>query len=190
MHPIIVIGDNTSHGGTVITCSSTCDTHGKGWARIGDKVACPKCRGIFPIVEGDSTVTDDGLPVAYHGCKVACGATLIAGQHFTFTDPKKGGAASSSTEPARSLPRGTGLIGAGLAAGYQDESLAGARERFRGRFQLIDAQTGQPLSGQATRIRSTAGQYLTGQTDVDGFTPWVERNASEALAFDIEDNES
>ena len=39
--PQIVLGDKTSHGGTVISCAPTTDTLGKGWARVGDMVACP-----------------------------------------------------------------------------------------------------------------------------------------------------
>lgn len=190
MQPIIVIGDKTSHGGTVITCSPTCDTHGKGWARIGDKVSCPRCKGIFPIVQGDATLTDTGVAVAYHGCKVACGATLIAAQQFTFTRPAKGGASGAGgTAGAAQEPRSrmAGPIGSGLAATYEDESLPG--ERFRGRFQLVDGATGKPVAGRKGRIRSTGGQYIIGITDANGFTEWIERDAAEALAFDLQGEE-
>jgi len=185
MQPIIVMGDKTSHGGTVITCSQTSDTHGKGWARVGDKVACPRCKGVFPIAEGDTTLTDDGLAVAYHGCKVACGATLIAGQQFTLTDPAKSGGQNGSSSASDSLPAGVGAIGAGLAASYHEEQMNDTGERFRGRFQVIDATTGEPVRGRAARIRSTAGQNFTGTTDAEGFTQWVERDAAEALAFHL-----
>src|SRR5438067_1440208 len=64
-NPIIVMGDKTSHGGTVITCSPFSDTHGKGWARVGDMTSCPRCKGVFPIAQGDASLTDDGKAVAY-----------------------------------------------------------------------------------------------------------------------------
>lgn len=180
MQPIIVIGDKTSHGGTVITCSQTSDTHGKGWARVGDKVACPRCKGIFPIAQGDPTLIDNGQAVAYQGCKVACGATLIAGQQFTLTH------SGSTAGAVNVLSSEVGEIGNGLAATYEDELVDGNNERSRGRFQLLDAATGTPVEGQIAHIRSDDGHYFTCSTDAEGFTQWVERDASGALELSLE----
>ena len=101
MEAVIVIGDRTSHGGMVITGSSTCGTRGKGWARVGDKVACPRCKGVFPISEGNQNFTDNGIAVAYDGCRVACAATLIASQAYTFTDPAGGSGTGGTADRAR-----------------------------------------------------------------------------------------
>lgn len=60
-------------------------------------------------------------------------------------------------------------------------------ERFQGRFQLVSLEDGQPISGQAVRVRSTRGQRITGTTDAEGYTQWVERAASEFLAFDFDE---
>ncbi len=79
--PFIVMGDRTSHGGTVVAASGTTDTHGKFIARVGDKVTCPiPGHGTTVIVSGDPTMIIDGQPAARHGDKCACGATLIAAQ--------------------------------------------------------------------------------------------------------------
>lgn len=80
--PFIVLGDQTDHGGVVIQASGVSATHGKGIARVGDKVTCPKKGhgGTTVIVSGDPTMIIDGQPAARHGDKTACGATLIAGQ--------------------------------------------------------------------------------------------------------------
>jgi len=148
-NPIVIMGDKTSHGGTVITCSQFSDTLGKGWAR-------------------------------------ACGASLIADQMFTYTTPSSGaapGAASNATPD--NLLQGFGVIAPGLAGAYQDEAVADGDERYRGRFQLVDATTGAPVPGQGVRVRSTGGQYVNGTTDDEGFTPWVERDVRESLAFDL-----
>ena len=40
--PFIVLGDSTSHGGTVVGASGTSGTHGRRIARVGDKVTVPK----------------------------------------------------------------------------------------------------------------------------------------------------
>ena len=184
--PLIVLGDKTSHGGTVITCSPTCDTMGKGWVRVGDMVSCPRCKGVFPISQGDPSLIDDGHAVAYHGCKVACGATLISSQMMTLTEPSGGaGQGAAGAAAGGALPRGFGSVGATKAAGYQDEAVGKEGHRFRGRFQVVDRSTGEPVAGQRVRLRSTSGQYLEGTTDADGFTQWVERDVNEALALEL-----
>ncbi|MFN3888240.1 MAG: PAAR domain-containing protein [Aquabacterium sp.] len=80
--PFIVLGDVTDHGGTVVQASAMTDTHGRGIARVGDKVTCPRKGhgGTTVIVTGDPTMLIDGMPAARHGDKCACGATLIASQ--------------------------------------------------------------------------------------------------------------
>lgn len=189
MKPLIVIGDKTSHGGTVITCSPFSDTMGKGWARVGDMVSCPRCKGVFPIVQGDNSLTDDGRAVAYHGCKTACGAMLIAGQMMTYTEPGEGAGQGASRAPtAETTLQGFGVVATGLASTYQEEPADTAQDRFRGRFQLVDATTGEPIRSQPVRVRSTGGQYHTGMTDENGYTVWVERDTRESLAFDLDGN--
>lgn len=89
--PFIVVGDKTSHGGTVISGAPTAITHNKPIARVGDKVTCPKC-GSNTIATGDGTMIVMGQPVSRHGDKTACGATLIASQSVTV-DASGGGAA-------------------------------------------------------------------------------------------------
>ncbi|MCM5682119.1 PAAR domain-containing protein [Schlegelella sp. S2-27] len=185
--PFVVLGDKTSHKGTVVGASESTDTHGKRIARIGDMVSCPKkgCRGLFPIVTGDASMVIDGSPAAYHGCKTACGATLIASQIVSTTSPSGG---AGSADAGGAVER-FGDVGEGLAASYQDEALDEAMDRFRGRFQLVHRDTGEPVAGKSVRVRSTGGQYLTGATDAEGYTQWVDRDAAEALAFDIVEEE-
>lgn len=80
----IVIGDRTSHGGTVIEASGSSFSGNIKIARLGDKVTCPqKGHGTCAIVSGDPTVIIDGMPVARDGDKTACGAVLIASQGAT-----------------------------------------------------------------------------------------------------------
>lgn len=189
MQPLIIQGDKTSHGGTVLAGSPFSDCAGKPIARVGDMVACPKCRGVFPIAEGDQSNIVDGAPVAYHGCKVACGASLILSQISTLTNPSSGGASGSSDDSSEDLPasNGFGAISAGLAAAYEDVPVEEANQKYRGRFQLVSMEDGKPIGNKQVRIRSTNGQYITGTTDEEGYTDWVERDVKEALAFDLAD---
>lgn len=75
---IIRLGDSTSHGGKVIEAFSQTDLNGKPMAGVGHAVVCPKCKGTFPIAEGSALLDVGGIPVALHGMKTACGASLEA----------------------------------------------------------------------------------------------------------------
>ncbi|OCG26187.1 hypothetical protein A9G28_07150 [Gilliamella sp. Fer1-1] len=76
---VIRLGDLTDHGGKVITASSTMTILGKPVARVGDLVSCPiKGHGINPIIEGESTFSDQGKLVALDGHKSSCGCSLIS----------------------------------------------------------------------------------------------------------------
>jgi uncharacterized Zn-binding protein involved in type VI secretion len=76
--PIVRLGDLTSHGGTVISASTTHTIDGIGIARMGDELVCPM-HGVNIIVEGAPNYLIGGRMVALHGHRGACGCTLIAG---------------------------------------------------------------------------------------------------------------
>lgn len=81
---LILLGDKTSHGGTVIEASSESSIGGIRIARLGDSHACPiPGHGVNPIVTGDATLLIDGKPAARVGDMTACGATLISSQVLT-----------------------------------------------------------------------------------------------------------
>lgn len=103
--PFIVLGDRTSHGGTVISADFTCDIDGKYLARVGDMVTCPRkgCRGTFPIVSGASDMLSMGQAPARHGDKTACGATLISGQVTTTWSNESSLGDSAASERASAL---------------------------------------------------------------------------------------
>jgi uncharacterized Zn-binding protein involved in type VI secretion len=79
MIDLIRLGDSTDHGGKVISASSTMRFGGRYVARRGDRVSCPR-HDIQPnlIIDGDETMTDDGVPVARQGYRAACGCRLIS----------------------------------------------------------------------------------------------------------------
>jgi len=178
MFGLVCLGDKTDHGGTVIHASGLSETMGRRWAVVGDMVACPRCKGVYPIVQGDNTLTDEGRPVAYHGCKTACGATLLAQQSVTTTQPRTGAGGSAGSAAAT-----TASIGAGMLASY----LADNDTQHLGRFQLIDQSTGQPVNGRRVRVTTGDGQVLEGATDAEGYTDWVQREAPDRLQFELLD---
>jgi len=83
--PFILVGDQTDHGGVVVSGAPSSDAGGRLIARVGDQVTCPRKGhgGTTVIVSGDPTCIIDGQPAARAGDKTACGATLIASQSVT-----------------------------------------------------------------------------------------------------------
>jgi uncharacterized Zn-binding protein involved in type VI secretion len=79
MTDLVRLGDDTDHGGKVISASSTMRYDGRYVARKGDEVSCPK-HDIKPnlIIEGDESTMDEGVPVARHGYRAMCGCRLIS----------------------------------------------------------------------------------------------------------------
>jgi len=80
MPSIIRLDDSTTHSGKVISAQGNFILKGRAATVVGDQVSCPKCKGIYAIVEGSATMKYNGKSLALEGMKTACGATLIASQ--------------------------------------------------------------------------------------------------------------
>lgn len=80
MIDLIRLGDATDHGGKVITASKVMRFDGRFVARKGDEVSCPKHPDVNPnlIIDGDDSMTDDGVPIARQGYRAMCGCRLIS----------------------------------------------------------------------------------------------------------------
>lgn len=120
--PFIVLGDRTTHGGTVITGDVTSTMYGKPMARSGDMTICPKCNGAFPILKSSSIVVDGaGNTYARHMDKTACGAHLLASQSLgTASDMVTG---SDSAGHAADIAAQTSSIAAPTTSGVCLECL-------------------------------------------------------------------
>ncbi|OWY27067.1 PAAR domain-containing protein [Herbaspirillum robiniae] len=105
----IVVGDKTSHGGTVITGDQSFLLYGKAVARVGDLTTCPKCKGTYPITSGAGDMNSLGQAPAREGDRTACGATLIASQALTSHAEK---ATSGPTAHAGAVPMATAAAAA------------------------------------------------------------------------------
>lgn len=74
---VVVLNDTTSHGGKVISASSTFEIEGKNAALLNDYVSCPE-HGSNAIVECDMSYEEEGRGIVVHGCKSACGSVIYA----------------------------------------------------------------------------------------------------------------
>lgn len=160
---IIRQGDPTSHGGRVIEGSPSDICHGKPIAFMGHHVSCPRCKGIFPIIEGADLTTFYGRGVALAGMKTACGAVLIATQ---LTDTVEWGRGSSESSSA-----GTGKP----AATFADANTSGAEHQaadsiVEEHFYALVSEDGKPAEGylydlrSGETLRAKAAGYAEGAT--------------------------
>jgi len=75
----VLLGDKTTHGGKVISATSTMIVNGKKVALVGDMVSCPiPGHGTNPIVEGSPEWISDGKPIVIDACKCLCGCQVIS----------------------------------------------------------------------------------------------------------------
>lgn len=165
MSAFIVEGDTTDHGGKVLACSPKHGVEGKHVARLGDMVSCSKCGGVYPIVQVmPRGMNMGGKPPAFEGDKTACGASLIASQ------------AVATAQPAGGAGRQAGPI-----ASHQTASDAPAQ--YRGRFQVLDEATGQPIPNHPYTLHVSDGSVISGTTDATGHTQWHEADEPASLRF-------
>lgn len=158
---LIVVGDSNSSGGVVLTGSPIDTIMGKPIARLGDLVDCParypnkRPHGVNPIVEGDGSYTIEGIPIALHGYKSACGCTLIGSVASTQAPQKPVRATEQSLQEWVEVPMET----------HESE--------FNQFFEIKDAKTDQPLAHIAYRITLADGLFAEGKTDENGHTERV-----------------
>jgi len=200
----IVLGDTTSHGGTVVSASGAgrMIIDGIPVACLGDMVSCPKkgCKGTFAIIEGSSGPDTelDGKPLAREGDKTACGAVLIsAGQAIATHGPDSGGAGGAGAAPAPTAANSGG--GEAAAKGIQTASAGGgitseeARmlaeqnndKVYKVQFKVVDTETGNPISNRFYSIELPQGTPISGSTDSDGKTDVIESDKPESVKIHV-----
>jgi len=103
---VALMGDTTTTGGRIIASEDCVRSDEMAMALVGDKVYCPKCDETGAIIEGCSSISIQGKPVAYNGCLIACGCPvgthhIVATKSFTFVDaPESNNATSASANMA------------------------------------------------------------------------------------------
>lgn len=173
-----MLGDRTSHGGTVVEASQVTFTHNKPIARVGDKVTCPiPGHGTTVIVEGDPTMILDGKPVARHGDKCACGAVLISSQVVSTVGSGGGGASSpqAASQAQKDKAAAKGLI----------TSLLPESHLYDIHFVVRDEDTGQPLPRISYKITLEDGSSINGVTDATGLTDKISSSKQQAATLEV-----
>ena len=145
-------GDTTSHGGTVLEGFPFYTVEGRAVAAMGHKVACPLCKGVFPIAQGNPAHTFNNVPLAYEGMKTACGASLIASQ-----------ASTTHTSP-------TGSVARVAEQQIPDNPLGNQTEDKVVQFVIRHHETQEPLEGVPYSIKLSTGATETGHSNAEGLT--------------------
>lgn len=177
---IIRQGDKTSHGGTVIEGSILDICMGKPIAFVGHKVVCPRCKGIFAIVEGAPTTTFYGKGVALAGMKTACGASLIASQFSDIVECGGGGGSSANNSKTSTSPASAAAVPLQVFHGTAEREQTDG-EQFDDKFILLDDVTGDPLAFTEYAIRRASGEIEHGTTDSHGCTHLLAATANAEL---------
>ena len=171
MKAVIVHGCKTDHGGVVLQGHPTISVNGIGMAAKGYMVACPKCKGVFPISEGaDNFTLPDNNPVALATMKTACGASLLPSSFLVVVDP--------------SSPFGSQLIG---NPNDEGEETTPPPVDHSGRFQLVDQNTGEPIANRRVRVTMGDGTSTIYASDDQGFTDWIYTPSEEDIYLHLVD---
>ena len=145
-------GDTTSHGGTVLEGFPFYTVEGRAVAAMGHKVACPLCKGVFPIAQGNPAHTFNNVPLAYEGMKTACGASLIASQ-------------ASTTHAAP-----TGSVARIAEQQIPDNPLGNQTEDKEVQFVIRHHETREPVAGVPYTINLSTGAAESGHSNAEGLT--------------------
>ena len=180
--PVIVLGDMTDHGGQVISGDMTANVDGNPIARLGDMVSCPKCNGTFPIVEGIMDTIFSTQPVAVHGHKTACGATLIGSQTLLLIYTEASNIYSSA--PAKTTFASSAFASSPTVPDSVSEPELSTPGEFDQHFQLLDEQTGEILVNRFYRIHTPSG-IIEGRTSADGMTKKVASKHADKVEIEI-----
>lgn len=169
----IVVGDPTSSGGSVITGSPFTDIDGIPVARVTDQASCPRHKGAYPIVDGDSTMIVDGQPVALHGSSLSCGCKVLSAQQTrVFVDQGAGAEAKAAASPAIAA-----AAAASTSAAASQQPLQAPAEIPIGLGTSKPVQTADPQKARdavrdANSALREAGAYRAYDTEVEAARAW------------------
>lgn len=164
----IVVGDRTSHGGTVVSGDITFTIDGQPVARVGDKVFCPRCKTMTTITTSRfPSIFDLGQTMAYDQDSTSCGALLYSrhNNHAGWDDGTEGG---------------TGNAAAATAEALAGESGPSKPLRFREHFVLHD-EDGKVVANVPYSVTTGEGNTFDGETDSEGRTSVIWTDSPDAV---------
>jgi uncharacterized Zn-binding protein involved in type VI secretion len=185
MRAVIRKGDPTSHGGTVIEGSAFDICEDREIAFLGHKVFCPKCKGVFPIIEGAPVTTVYKKGIALEGMKTACGASLIATQFVTLVACPKGGSSGAPSLSPLSATNSSSLVSEPVENSHNPTAIGTSQSHsYDQHFVLVDPKTQKPCVNQRYRI-TQGGFIVRGRTDENGKTQLITSDSAEQIKIEV-----
>lgn len=164
-------GDRAACGATVMEGDPTCRSHGRAYAFVGARMACPK---NCVIAQGfvRSTLTN-GRAQVIHGMKTSRGCPLVS----TLNDID--GVGSEGEVHAAFAPDADG--------GWRGISPPeGGHEAVHDEyFIIVDKETQVPARNRMYRITLDSGEIIEGQTDDEGRTKYATSDKRTALKLEL-----
>ena len=158
---LILLGAQTTAGGTVASASSFISYNGVKYALEGDLIDCPSCasQGVIKCVPPRLSTSYSGRQVALEHdlciCKCSPPPQLIANQTHNSQWIDAGGDAMSDPAAAKQA------VNARLPASAADEDSMPLR--------LLDSTTREPFRNRPYKL-DLRGKAIEGVTDGEGFT--------------------
>lgn len=151
--PVARVGDNGSHGGTIIDGSSKIKANNRPIALVGSTYNCP-IHGPNPILTGAQSIFGNDFLVAHVGSKTACGAVITSGSPDVFI---------------------------GVPENYETKYEENINKEYDEQIVAIDNITGCPISYYPFFIETNEGAIYKGRTDNNGKTPRIKTNSSQTV---------
>ncbi|WP_165665433.1 PAAR domain-containing protein [Metapseudomonas otitidis] len=144
-------------------------------ARLSDQNACPiPTHGVNPTITGSPDVIINGLPALRVGDASACGDAVAAGIPTILVNGQPIAFLGSPTAHGGVIITGSGDV---LVGTQHNPALfvppAPLPNAFQDKFQLVCAETGEPLCNYPYAIRRANGAIEKGLSDDQGFTHLV-----------------
>ena len=173
----IVMGDRTSHGGTVVSGDMSFTIDGQPVARVGDQVYCPRCKMPTVIVTSRFPfVTAFAQYAAYDQDATSCGAILQS---------RHNGHAGWEIEGEENDRLGVRVpVSEGKAIDELGEYSSRKPLRFQEHFILHD-EAGQLIPHVPYSARTGEGRVFEGVTDAEGRTAIIWTDSPEALEITV-----
>lgn len=86
---------------------------------------------------------------------------------------------SATTASPTSGPGGSVGAGKSVLARLSEQDTG----PYRGRFQLVDDETRQPISSHPYTVTSADGRTIQSMTDSNGYTDWLSSHQASSLTF-------
>jgi uncharacterized Zn-binding protein involved in type VI secretion len=168
----IVLGDRSTHGGMVVTASTNIYIDGKRVACVGDKVTCPRCKGLHSILPGEKqppVLWEGKWEIACENDPVSDGSKLMSVGQFNAVHIDGSGKAEWKTAGgagAEEKSVAVAALRAGAGTGSGKTMLEeGNHGKYSAQFLLLDEASNDPVTDFVYGLEHSGAESVGEITD-------------------------